>query len=208
MVADGNQRVGQVHRLAQRHVHLPEDLQGAGPFHGGGLVQFLRDALEGLAQQKDAEGRRHVRQADGQRGIQHPDGRHGAVVLHHQHVGHYHELHEHQREQDALAGEVVLGEGVGRQRAQHQLPGQHHGHQQHGVDQVAGEGGRVPRHAEIIQRQRRGKAEPGGKFRRVKGRPHGVQQRQRPQQGQGPRGGGVQHAGQAPAVVDVGLAHL
>ena len=73
-----------------------------------------------------------------------PKRAHGAVVLDDQHVGHDHELEQHQDERDIAAGEGEAREGVGRQRAQHELGGEDHGDEQEGVEEIARERRGVP----------------------------------------------------------------
>ena len=195
MVADRHQRKGQVHRLGQRHVHAPQDLQRAGAFHARGLVQFFRHAQEGLAQQEDRKGRCEIWQADADQRVDQAQVRQRAVVLHQQDVGHDHQLHQHQRKQHVLAAEAEAGKGIGRQRAQHQLHRQDHHHQQCGVEEVARKRRGGPGVAEVVQRERRGEREARRILAGVEGRPDGVGQRRKPQQRQHPGGQGVEPGG-------------
>ncbi|MNR05460.1 hypothetical protein D3C85_1214930 [compost metagenome] len=192
MVADRHQPIGHVDRLGQRHVHLPEDLQGVGAFHAGRFFQFARHRLEGLAQQEDAEGRCEVRQADGEHRVADAKLAHRTVVLHQQHVRHDHELQQHQHEDEIAAAEFEAGERIAGQGRQDELRGQHHRHQHEGVEEVPRERRRFPGAHEVVQRQRREQVKAGRVGGRMERRPHGVGQGQDPQQAQRPGAQGIE----------------
>ncbi|MCY1540284.1 hypothetical protein D9M68_759140 [compost metagenome] len=192
MVADRHQPVGHVDRLGQRHIYLPQDLQRRGAFHAGGLFQFARHRLEGLAQEEDAERRREVRQPDGEHRVADAQLAHRPVVLHQQHVGHDHQLQQHQHEDEVAAPELQARERIAGQRGQDQLRGQHHRDQQEGIEEVARKRRRVPGPHEVVQRQRREQVEAGRVGGRMERCPYGVCQGQDPQQAECPRAQGVE----------------
>ena len=202
MVADADQRVGEVRRPRERHVDAPQHLQRRAALDARRLVELARDGLERLPQQEDAEGARHVRQPDGEDRVLDAERGHRPVVLDDQHVGHDHQLHEHQREQHVAAGELEARERVRGERHQHELRRQHHGHQQHRVEEVACERRRRPRAREVVERQRGRQHEARRELSRVERRPERVEQRQHPQEAQQPRGGGLQRARDAARLVD------
>ena len=187
MIAHRHERIRDVDGLRERHVDLPQRLEGAGPFHPRRFVELLRHRLECLTQQEDAECRGHVRQPDREHGVEDAQRRHRAVVLHDQHVRHDHELHEDEQEDDVAAHEREARERVGGQGAEHELRGEDHGHQEDRVEQIAGERRRVPGIREVLQGERRREDEPRGVLAGVEGRPHRVEQRQDPQRTQHPR---------------------
>ena len=69
VVAHGHKPVGDVGRPGQGHIDLEQHLQGAGSFHASRVLELLGHALEGLAEEEDAEGGSDVRQADGRDGV-------------------------------------------------------------------------------------------------------------------------------------------
>ncbi|KAG0920654.1 hypothetical protein G6F32_015492 [Rhizopus arrhizus] len=101
-------------------------------------------------------------------------------------------LQQHQHEDEVAAAELEARECVAGQCRQHQLRGQHHRHQQEGVQEVARKRRGLPGPREVIQRQRGEQFEAGGVGRRVERRPHGVSQRQDPQEAQRPRAQGIE----------------
>ena len=81
MVAHGHQSVRDVNRARQRHVELEQNLQIARALDPGGVLQFLGDGPERLAQQKNAECRGDVGQRDRRDRIEDAEEAHRAVVL-------------------------------------------------------------------------------------------------------------------------------
>ena len=126
VIAHRDEAVGDVDRAGERNVDLEQHLERARAFDARGVVELLRHGLEGLAQQEDAEGRGDVGQRDRRDRVDEAEPRHGAVVLDDQHVRHDHQLRQHEREGDVAAAERVAREGVGGERAQHELAGEDH----------------------------------------------------------------------------------
>jgi hypothetical protein len=206
VVGDAHQRVGEIDRPRERHVDLPQRLKRRAALDAGGFVQLDGDRLERLAQQEDSEGAGHVRQADRDDRVAQAQQAHRPVVLDEQHVGRDHELDEHEREEKRSAGKGEPGEGVGGQRAEHQLPGEDHRAQHHGVHEVAGERRGMPRPHEVLQRERRAQHEPRGELARVKRRPEGVGEGEDPERSQQPRPRGLEASASGPGAID-GRAH-
>ena len=187
VIADRDQRKGDVGRTRQRHIDPPQHLQRPRALDPRRVDQFLRNALEGLPQQKDRKGAGEIRQRDRRNGIEQPDRADGAIILHDQHVRHDHQLQQHQRKRDAAALELEPRERIGRQRRQHQLSGQHQAHQQDGVEIIAPERRLAPGPRKILQRPGRRQAERGRIGRRMQRAPERVSQRRQPDQRQQPR---------------------
>ncbi len=186
VIADRHQAVGDVGRLGERHIHPPQPRQQAAAFQSRGIVERLRDGQEGLTQQEYAEGGAEIRQRDRQDGVGEVQLHQRAVVLHQQHVRHHHELQQHNGKQQVAARESQPREGERGERAQHELRGQDQRDQHHGVDQVAGERRRLPGRLQVGECQRRQRIEMRGVDRRMEGGPHGIEQRQHPQQAEQP----------------------
>jgi len=186
VIAHGDQAVSQVGRLGKRNVDLPEDRQPSCALHPGRLHQLLRHLLEGLPQQKNAEGGGHIGQADPQDRVHQSQLANGFVVLHDQNVRHDHDLHEHQQKDDLLPGKFKTGERIRSHGAEDELSRQRDADQHEGVEEVTGEGRNLPGAAEVVQRQRRRQNEAADEVHGMEGRPDGIEQRRRPQKGQQP----------------------
>ena len=194
MVAHRHQRVGEVGRARERHVHAPQHAEPGAALDARRLLELARDGLEGLAQQKYAEGARHVRQADADDGVDQPEPAHAAVVLDDQHLRHDHQLQEHQREGEIAPGELEAREGEAGQRAEHELRGEDQGDEDHRVQEVAREGRVAPGALEVGERERRERLEVRGEGRRMERRPEGVEQRREPEDGEQPGGDFLERA--------------
>ena len=187
VVADRDQAERNIGRPRQRDVNPPEHLQRTGALDPRRIDQFLRNALEGLPQQKDGEGAGEIRQRDRRNGVEQPERADRAIILHDQHVRHDHQLQQHQRERDAAAPELEPGESIGRERRQHELAGQHQANQHDGIEIIAAERRLTPGSRKILQRPGRGQAERRRIGRRMQRAPERVGQRRQPEQRQQPR---------------------
>jgi hypothetical protein len=90
------------------------------------------------------------------------------------------------------ARKLEARERIRGQRHQHQLRAKHHGDEQNRIQEIARERGRLPGLVKILEGKRRGGHEVGRIFRCMECRPHGVGERQDPEQPKRPCAGGFQ----------------
>jgi hypothetical protein len=110
--------------------------------------------------------------------------RNGAVVFDQQHFRHDHQLYQHQHKDNRFAAEFIASKSIGRQRADDELADQYRGDQQECVEEVASERRGIPRITEVLQCHRSEEIKPSFILRWMKRHPHGIEQRQDPEQPQ------------------------
>ncbi len=131
--------------------HIPPDAQFVAAIDSGRFFEFLRHALEGLAQQEDAKCRRDRRENHAEVGI------HQAQVADQDEQRDHHNLEgdqnrgDHGGKDQVTAGEVHPGEGIGGEGAEQQIQADGETGHQDAIEEVAAKGMVFPDVEEVIE---------------------------------------------------------